>query len=168
MRFITLLDRLKFTGLNREVDASEAISSMIPNWRATAVGTAASDDDLGFDPFLESNKALTDMLENETLPTSPMPTVFRSPFMRPTPPPPGVPLPAHMTANVSSNSTLFSDGIISSIVPPMLPVVSSSSSSPLPPPPPGLSGLPQFPNTSNTNPQGNQHPPLNYSISSLM
>ena len=113
---------------------------------------ATSDDDLGFDPFLESNKALTDMLENEPLPivtTSPMPGPFRSPFMRPTPPPPGVPVPAHMTTNGGSNggSALFSDGIMSSIVLPILPVVSSSSS-PLPPPPPGLPGFPQFPNSS--------------------
>lgn len=96
------------------------------------------DDDLGFDPFLESNKGLADMLENETGHNIPMMPSYRSPIIRQ--PPPGVPPPAHL-----SHTGLFSDGIMPSI-PSMMPVVTSSSS-PLPPPPPGLSSFPQFPNS---------------------
>lgn len=152
--FFTLLDSLQFTGLSKEIDSLlPTVSNSLPNWQTPFGYTLASDDDLGFDPFLESNKALADMLENESgQHISPLPSNFRSPMVR-TAPPPGVPLPAHIPV---TSAGLFSDGIMSAIVPPMLPVVTSSSS-PLPPPPPGLSGLPQFPSSSaSSNTQGKE------------
>ena len=140
----------------------------------------ASDDDLGFDPFLESNKGLADMLENEGgnslghhphRMASPLAGFGMPPLHRP---PPGVGLPQLPLPG----APLFAGaGMIPGSVVPMsssvsiAPSVSSSASSALPPPPPGLTapgipapGLPGFPQSfplnssvpNRTNPAGNQ------------
>lgn len=132
--------------------------------------TAASDDDLGFDPFFESNKGLADMLERETgHMVSPLTGYNGSglvmPPMHPHRLPPGVhaPLPHGM---VVAGGDMLSAGIMSSIVTPSSPLLHSSivtsnapsTLPPMPPPPPGLPVFPQF--HSNDVPASSSTPPL--------
>ncbi|XP_067937151.1 mucin-4-like [Watersipora subatra] len=113
-------------------------------------GTAVSDDDLGFDPYMESNKGLADMLKNESGHVMSPLSHFRangiglpSAHHRP---PPGVGVRHNLMAGGSGD--MISAGIMSSIVTPSSPSaltsVVCSTASALPPPPPGLAVFPQY------------------------
>jgi len=102
----------------------------------------AADDDLGFDPFLESNKGLADMMENENIHGAM--NGGHQQHMAPPQPLPGI----------------VASSVVSSIV--AMPIVTSSSSS-LPPPPPGLSGFPLFSHgPTNSHAPGTIFPPLSW------
>lgn len=129
--------------------------------------TAVSDDDLGFDPFVESKLGLADMLENEN--GNLMPGYHAGGLVMPPVhshrPPPGVHLHRNQTGVISSPgvaSDMLTTGIMSSIVTPsspsvLHPSVVCSNASTLPPPPPGLPAFPQY---ANDVPCSSTTPPL--------
>lgn len=144
------------------------LSAPSSDWPTSFDQTAVSDDDLGFDPFIESNKGLADMLENENGHRMSPLVGYRGsglglPAVHHHRPPPGV-AARHNIMTVGGD--MISAGIMSSIVTPSSPSVLPSSAvcsnaSTLPPPP----GLPAFPHYGNDGsavglPSSSTTPPL--------